>query len=426
MNNNQSLREYWKLNLFTAFFGFGGSVWGGLTYFIGIPVAYLTFLKASSMQIGLITAIFWACFAVPQVWAAYTSEAKLIKKYFLAVVWVLSSITWLILGVYILITKTSNASLSIWLFLLLFAWACSLTGMYWPPVFSMLFKIIPTSKLGQLIGLWMAVQYGAIFLSGPFIKKVNTIFEQPTNFAVLFILTFIITVSSAIILLWIKEPEGEELKASPDFGSYLKKCGNIIKTDKHFTKFIIGKWLMTGHYIMLAFLLAYLIKERGFNLSDAGWLPSLNGLGLCIGGLTIVKIADVYGPKYMLLTSHILAVMYTTVAWLVPSTSPIIIYAAFIVTGLAQISDNIGYSNMTMLLCPTLDKSTYGAVVNVGVNMFTVPLPIIFGILMDKGILSYNGTFTIAFIMMIVAIIYILTVIENPKAFIEMKAAAKK
>ena len=193
MSNKQSLREYWKLNLFTVFFGFGGSVWGGLTFFIGIPVAFLTFLDASSMQIGLITAIFWACFAIPQIWAAYNSEAKLIKKYFLAVVWILSSITWLILGVFILITKASNKSLSIWLFLILFAWACSLTGMYWPAVFSMLFKIIPTQKLGQLIGLWMAIQYGFIFLSGPFIKKINTIFEEPTNYAVLFILTFIIT-----------------------------------------------------------------------------------------------------------------------------------------------------------------------------------------------------------------------------------------
>ncbi|MFC1528521.1 hypothetical protein ACFL5B_01285 [Candidatus Latescibacterota bacterium] len=63
--NKQNLREYWKFNFFTVFFGFGGSVWGGLTFFIGIPVAYLTYLNASSMQIGLITAIFWAGFAVP-------------------------------------------------------------------------------------------------------------------------------------------------------------------------------------------------------------------------------------------------------------------------------------------------------------------------------------------------------------------------
>ncbi|MFC1693117.1 MFS transporter [Candidatus Latescibacterota bacterium] len=421
--NKQNLREYWKFNFFTVFFGFGGSVWGGLTFFIGIPVAYLTYLDASSMQIGLITAIFWAGFALPQIWAAYVSEAKLIKKYFLAAVWISSSITWLIIGVYILLTGASDKDLSIWLFLLLFAWACSLTGMYWPAVFSMIFKIIPTPKLGKLIGLWMAVQYGALFVSGPFIKKINIKFAQPVNYAVLFLLTFIITVFSTVILLWVKEPEGEELKASPDFISYLKKCVNIIKTDKHFTRFIVGKWLMTGHYIMLAFLMAYLIKERGFDPLNSGWLTSLNGLGLCIGGLTIVKIADIYGPKYMLLTSHILVVIYTIIAWLVPSTGSGIFYAAFVITGLAQISDNIGYSNMTMLLCPTLDKSTYGAVVNVGVNMLTIPLPIIFGILMDKGILNYNGTFTIAISMMVAAIIYILVVIKNPKAFIEMKAS---
>ena len=423
--NNQSLREYWKFNVFTVFFGFGGSVWGGLTYFIGIPVAYLTYLKASSMQIGLITAIFWAGFALPQVWAAYVSEAKTIKKNFLAAVWVLSSITWLMLGVYIFVTKASNNVLSIWVFLILFAWACSLTGMYWPAVFSMLFKIIPTPKLGQLIGIWMSVQYGALFLSGPFIKMVNNNFDEPLNYAVLFLLTFIITVSSTFVLLWVKEPEGEEMKASPSFGVYVKKCLNIIKTDKPFTRFIIGKWLMTGHYIMLAFLLVYLIEERGFDLLNSGWFSSLNGLGLFIGGLTIVKIADIYGPKYMLLTSHILVMIYTGIAWLVPSSGTGILYAAFIITGLAQISDNIGYSNMTMLLCPTLDKSTYGAVVNVGVNMLTVPLPIIFGKLMDVGILTYNGTFTIAFIMMCAAIIYILTVIKNPKAFLEMKAAAQ-
>ena len=161
MNTQKSLREYWKFNVFSIFFGFGGSVWGGLTYFIGIPVAYLTFLNASSMQIGLITAIFWAGFALPQIRAAYASEAKIIKKYFLATVWVLSSISWLILGIYILITRAANKELSIVLFLLLFAWACSLTGMYWPAVFSMLFKLIPTPKSGRLIGLWMAVQFGA-------------------------------------------------------------------------------------------------------------------------------------------------------------------------------------------------------------------------------------------------------------------------
>ena len=55
-----------------------------------------------------------------------------------------------------------------------------------------------------------------------------------------------------------------------------------------------------------------------------------------------------------------------------------------------------------------------------------MPLPIIFGLLMDKGILDYSGTFTIVIIMMIAAIIYILKVMENPKAYVAMKAAEQE
>ena len=181
---------------------------------------------------------------------------------------------------------------------------------------------------------------------------------------------------------------------------------------------------MSGHYIMLAFILAYHISERGFDPIKSGWFTSLHGLGLFIGGFTITKIADIYGPKYMLLTSHIIAVIYIVIAWLIPSSSVWIIFAAFIITGLTQVSDNVGYTNMCLLCCPTIDKSTYVAVTNIGVNIFTVPLPIILGLLMDKGLLSYTSTFTVVLAMMAAAIIYILLVMKNPKAFIEMKTAS--
>ncbi len=109
----------------------------------------------------------------------------------------------------------------------------------------------------------------------------------------------------------------------------------------------------------------------------------MHGLGMFIGGFTITKIADMYGPKQMLITSHIIAVIYTLMIWLIPNASPMLLFVTFAITGLAQISDNVGYSNMCLICCPTLDKSTYVAVTNVGVNILTVPLPMIFGKLMD-------------------------------------------
>ncbi len=424
MANNQSLKEYYKFDLFAFGNGFGGTVWGSLTFYFGIPVAFLTFLKASSFQIGLVTAIFWGGFALPQVWAAYATETHKIKKNFMAKVLLLSNLTWLVMGVYILLTNTVNAEMAAWIFLILFTWSATVVGMFFPGQFSLLFKIVPSDRLGQLLGIFFALQFGALLLGGPVINKVNAMFPEPTNFAVLFLMTFVITLIMSIILLSIKEPEGEETESSPSFGAYLGKCIEIIKTDKVLTKFIVGKWLMSGHYLMLAFMLAYLIHERGFDPADTGWFNALHGLGMFIGGFTITKIADKYGPKQMLITSHVIAVIYTLIVWFSPTASPLIIFTAFAITGLTQVSDNVGYSNMCMFCCPTLDKSTYVAVTNVGVNMLTVPLPMIAGKLMDMGILGYNGMFGFTLALMIAAIIYVAVVVENPKSFLDIKMAA--
>jgi len=426
MNNSGNLKEYYKYNVFAFLNGFGGPTWGALTYYISIPVLFLKYLNASKMQIGLITAIFWAGFAIPQVWAAYASETRTIKKSFMALVVFLASISWLVIGLFVLLTRGTDPSLTIWLFLILFAWSCSLTGMFMPANFSLLFKIIPSARLGQLLGIVFAVQFGGLVVAGPVITKIGAVFGEPINYAVLFLLTFGISIIISLILLSISEPEGERVEGSPSIGAYLGKCIDIVKADKTLSRFIIGKWLMSGHYVMLAFLLAYRISERGFDPMNGGWFISLHALGLFIGGFTITRIADIYGPRYMLLTSHLIAVLYVIVAWLLPTEASWVIFVAFVITGLAQISDNVGYTNMCLFCCPTVDKSTYVAVTNVGVNVFTVPLPIILGLLMDRGVLTYNGTFTIVLIMMVVAIIYILTGMRDPKAFIEMKAAASQ
>jgi MFS family permease len=421
----QSMKEYYKVNLFALLFGFGGSVWGGMTYFLGIPVALLTFLNASSTQIGLITAIFWAGFAFPQIWAGYKSEPLTIKKRYIAWSIIASSVGFLVYGIYILMTGAANASFSIWFFLLAFAWACFVGGLYIPANFSLLFKIIPSAKLGQLLGIYFAVQFGGIVLSSFAIKSINTSFAAPMNYAVLFLITFVVTLIAAVIILMLNEQKGEEIKGEASFGAYIGKLINIYKTDSLLVKFLIGKWIMTGNYIMMAFLLAFLIKERGFDASNAGYFTGLNALGLAIGGFTITKIADVFGPKYMLITSQILAAFYTLLAIFTPGPNMIYICIVFIITGLAQISDNVGYTNMCLFCCPTVDKSSYVAATNVGIIPFMVFGPIIVGQLIDKGIMTYLGAFWMSFILMIVAIFYILFVLVNPKAYCDMKAAQK-
>ncbi len=424
MASDHGLREYYKYLVFAFIFGFGGSVWGGLTYYLGQPVAYLNFLGASPVQIGAISAIFWAGFAIPQVWAAYKSESYAIKKNFFAWSIIVSSFGFLVSGLHILLTGTSNAAASIWIFLLCYVWACIICGMYIPANFALLFKIIPTERLGQLLGRMFAVQFGGTFVSIFAVGAIANTFPEPTRYAVLFIVTFIMTLIAGYIIATLKEPEGKSVAVAPSFSAYTGKLFAIFKNDTLFTKFVFGKWLMSGHYIMQAFLLTFLLQERGFSPDNSGWFTSFNGLGLVIGGFTITKIADIYGPKYMLITSQFLAIIYTLVAWLIPSIHPVFVVGAFIFTGLAQISDNVGYSNMTMFCCPTEDKTTYVAAVNIGIIFPMVVLPIIIGKFIGAGVFGFTGAFAISVVMMIAAILYIMLFVQNPKSFVEMKASS--
>lgn len=421
MGDVKSLREYWKYNIVALLFGFGGSVWGGMTYYFGIPVAYLTFLNASKTQIGLVTAIFWLGFALPQTWAAYASEAKAIKKSYIAWAFFLSSLPWLVYGLYILLAGTANQSASIWLFLFLYVWACLIVNLYIPANYTLLFKIIPTAQLGLLLGVQFTFRYGGTFLSGFALRVLNKHIAAPDNYAVIFIATFVISALSALFILILREPEGTTTKSAPSFGAYLAECVRVLKKDRLLVKFLVGKWLMSGHNVMMAFLLAYFIQERGFDRSDSGWFSALYGLGLAIGGSTITRIADRYGPKYMMATAQTFAIIYTLIAWFAPHGSTAIFFAAFMLTGFAQISDNVGYTNMCLLCCPTPDKSTYVAVTNVGIIPFMALMPILVGKLMDKEILTFHGTFTLALSMMVAAILYLVFVLKNPKSFCDMK-----
>jgi len=425
MVTHGSLKEYFKYNVFAFIFGFGGSVNGSMTYYLGIPVAYLAYLGASVTQIGSLTAILWAFFSIPQLWAAYATETKSIKKRFMVSAVILSSLSWLIIGVNILLFSNATPVFSIWLFLILFAWAVTMIGMFMPANFSLIYKITPTEKLGHLIGILFAVQFIGTFVGGFAIQAINTEFIKPVNYAVLFLLTFVISTGISGILLWIREPESEKIQAEPSFTHYLSKCLTVLRTDTLFTRFLVAKWLMSGHYVMMAFILVFLIKERNFDPLNAGWFSSLYALGLAISGFTLAKISDVYGPKYMLITSQLIAIVYTAIIWLVPSAGLPLIFVAFIITGLSEMSDNVGYTNMCLFCCQSEDKSTYVAVTNVGVIPFMVILPIVVGRLIDTGILTYERTFALAMGMMISAIIYILIVVKNPPGYVEMKTAAR-
>ncbi|MFA6472548.1 MAG: hypothetical protein WCU00_10950, partial [Candidatus Latescibacterota bacterium] len=97
-------------------------------------------------------------------------------------------------------------------------------------------------------------------------------------------------------------------------------------------------------------------------------------------------------------------------------------YCVWIIAGFAQICNNIGYSNMGLLSCPIEDKSSYIGLVNFAVFPFVVVVPMVFGALIGKGILTVITTFKISMVLMVIATLFFIFFVDNPEGFKKMKA----
>ncbi len=414
-----------KANIYTFFNGFGGPVWGAFAAYYGPLMVLLGYLGASAFYNGVVNALFWLGFLLPQIPAAYYSERLRYKKWYMGVIFMLAGFSMFVFGMILVITGGGNRRLMLGAFLICYAITTTISATATPLIFTLLTKIIPPPKLGSWLGIYfMMAAIGGLFGGGVVKKILET--GYPVAFEILFIGTFAFAICMAIFVWFIKEPEGELAPRKENFGTYLRHLLAIIKGDRNLVRFFVGMWMVVGHYIVITFYMRY-ATTGGFGIDRAqaglfvsmnligyilaslgpfapillplGWLMKLSGNTLRIptNVLSADWIADRFGPKYTLITFQIVAFAGVAIALFSRSLYPFCI--VWIFAGFAQICNNIGYSTMTLQSCPIEDKSSYIGLVNTTVFPFVAVIPIVFGILIGRRILSFTGTFKISMVL---------------------------
>lgn len=438
--------NYAKANVYNFFNGFGGPVWGAFTAYYGPLMALLGFLGASAFYNGVVNALFWLGFILMQIPAAYYSERKKLKKWSMGTLFIISGSFMLLYGLLLMFTGGANHGLMLAAFIICYGLTTIVFGMTGPLIFALLFKIIPPSKLGSWLGVYFMIASVGGLLGGWVVKRIMQL-GYPVAFEVLFIGAFVFAVGMAVAIWLINEPEGELAPQKENFAEFLKSLASIIKSDRNLVRFFVGMWIAVGHYIVLTFYSAYAIQEKGIPEAETGLFVSMNLLGWLLASLgpfffilaplNLITgkrlgissgifgagwFADKLGPKYALIVFQVAA--FAGVLLALAAESVYAFYAVWIVAGYAQICNNIGYSNMTLLSCPIQDKSSYIGLVNFAVFPFAVVIPMVVGALIDRGILSFTGTFQISMGLMVLAILFIAVFVENPTAFKQMQAEA--
>lgn len=436
-----------KLNIYTFFAGSGGPVWGSFTAYYGPLMALLVCLGASAFYNGVVNALFWLGFILTQIPAAYYSERLRFKKKATGVIFILAGACTLLFGLFLLFTGGGNLKLMLGAFIVCYGLTTIISGAATPLIFTIIFKIVPPPKLGSWLGVYFMVTAVGGILGGFVVSRIIPL-GYPVAYEVLFIATFVFAVFMAVAVWMVNEPEGELAPRKENFGVYMGHLLNILKSDKNLVRFFIGMWLAVGHYIVLTFYSAYAVKEIGIAQAETGNFVSMNLIGYTLASLGpfffvlfplswIMKlrgsklpfqsnilsagwIADKYGPRQTLILFQIIALI--GVVLVLFAKSAFLFYFVWVFAGFAQICNNIGYSNMGLLSCPIQDKSSYIGLVNVSVFPFVVVVPMIIGALIEKGFLTYIGSFVISMVLMVITMLYFVFFVDNPAEFKRMKA----
>ena len=450
MNERQQANpavNYAKANVYQFLRGFGGPVWGSFAAYYGPLMALMGFLEAPSFYNGVVNALFWLGFILTQVPASYYSERLRYKKWAMGIIFLLAGVSMFTFGLILMITGGGNLRLMLALFIICYGIATIISGSATPLIFSFLFKIIPQEKLGSWLGIFFMMMSIGGLLGGPVVKRILEL-GYPVAFEVLFMSTFGFAILMAIAIWIVNEPEGELAPRKENFGVYLKHLVTIIKRDRNLVRFFVGMWIVIGHYVCLTFYATY-ATTGGFGIEKAqtgafvsfnliGYmLASLGPLFIILGPLSAIMklfggtlpvasnifsagwVADRFGPKFTLIAFQIASFIGAGIA--IAANNLYMFYIVYIFAGYAQISNNIGYSNMTLLSCPIQDKSSYVGLVNVMVFPFVIVVPMLVGKLIDHGVLTYLLTFKLSMVMMVAATLYFYFFVDNPKGYTDMK-----
>jgi len=231
-----------------------------------LPV-FLNNFTDSKMIISLIPAITMLGITLPPLLSAHYIESLPRKKP--AATWIGAAmrIPWLFLAIFAWYLGDNSPALNITLFLGLYAIFTISWGLVMPPWLDIIGKIIPLQRRGFFMGVRFAVGRLAGMAAGFAAYYLIEKGTFPTNFALLFALSFVFMTVSLGFFAMTREPAQPVVKAKRKFADFMRAIPTTIRHDRNFYWFIMFNMLVSGSNLALGLYAVYGVQH--FNQTDS-------------------------------------------------------------------------------------------------------------------------------------------------------------
>jgi MFS family permease len=335
-----------------------GTLWlFGFTFLSSATIlpVYFAHLSSSTLLLGLIPALLDLGWFLPQLFIAPRVEKLARKKPWVLVLGIGERLPFLFLAAGALWLAQLPSATAVAFFFVLIAIRALASGLVATPWQEMIAKVIPVQWRGRFFGLSHSVGGGLGLVGSAIATLILARYPYPTNFAICFLVGFVILMVSWTTLLWIREPA--QPPAAPAPTTYRKRLTAILREDHNFRTYLVSRGLGYLGGMSLGFFAVYGVGR--FQLGDAQaavFTAVMSAMGM-LSNLIWGPIGDRRGHKLVMEWSTALWAGALILALVAPSGE--IYYGVFALIGAANAGFVLSDLSIAMEFGPEAQRPTY-------------------------------------------------------------------
>ncbi|MEZ4863538.1 MAG: MFS transporter [Caldilineaceae bacterium] len=325
--------------------------------------ALINHLTDSKLAIGLIPAIYALGVNLPQLLVASFSERLRYKKPFVMLLGGAGERGgYLLIGLSVWFFAASAPNLTLVLFLIFLAYGAFCMGAATPAWFDMIAKVIPTQRRG----LWSGIGHGTgalLAVAGAyFVGYILDGFAYPNNFALLFLVAFVIMMVSFGGLALTREPPSTTVKERVTIGIYFRALPHLLHRDHNYARFLISRTVAVLGTMASGFYMVYGIDRFGVEGATIGWLTAVLVASQALMGVIWGLVADRWGHKVVLAGGAVALMAAALAAW--SASAPGWLTLVFLLLGVGIAAELTSALNIILEFSAPADRPTYIGLTN--------------------------------------------------------------
>ncbi len=232
-----------------------------------------------------------------------------------------------------------------------------------------------------------------------FVLGNSEIFPFPSNYMVLFSLTFIFILIAIIIFSLVREPRGAVKKRREKTTSeYLSNVRELVSADPNYRNFLLTMVLCYSSSLSISF---YVVYARGILAAPASWIGvyvTVETLSTLVANLVWGHLGDRYGYRNMIRLCSLLCALTPIMA--IMAVNHVMFVLVFILKGASLTGIYMAKNNYTLEIAPVTRRSTYLGALNT-LLAFVMMLPVVGGLIID--ISGYDALFLLTAAIMVLS-----------------------